>query len=113
MVNSRLLSAAALLAQTLCCGCLAPRGLLVTYSTVPYHLPMEKPAVRASKRCWVEMTQLREPLTAARLSVLWGSQAATDAAARADMTELRYADLQTLSLLNGIYIRRRLIFYGE
>jgi hypothetical protein len=29
------------------------------------------------------------------------------------MTEIRYADLQTFSLLNSVYERRRLIFYGE
>lgn len=29
------------------------------------------------------------------------------------MTEIRYADLQTFSLFNSVYERRRLIFYGE
>jgi len=36
-----------------------------------------------------------------------------DALKRAGMSEVRYADLETLSILNSTYERRRLVFYGE
>jgi len=96
-----------------CSGCLAPRGILYTYATTPYTLPDEGAARRGGKRCTVDITQLKEPVSRANLSVLWTNRGVREAAARAGRTELRYADIQTLSLLNGVYARRRLIFYGE
>lgn len=95
------------------CGCFAPRGLVVTYSTIPYYLPHEGPSRKALKSCWVDMTRLKEPVTRANLSVIWTDQAVTEAMAKVGMTELRYADLQTFSVMNSVYERRRLIFYGE
>ncbi|NLG01139.1 MAG: hypothetical protein GX565_13455, partial [Lentisphaerae bacterium] len=56
---------------------------------------------------------LKEPVTQARLSVIWTDRAVAEAMKKAGMTEIRYADLQTFSLLNSVYERRRLIFYGE
>lgn len=95
------------------CGCFTPRGYLFTRATAPYFLPYENTVSRASKSCVVDITQLKEPFTRANLSVIWTDRAVTDAMAKAGMTEVRYADLQTLSILNSVYERRRLIFYGE
>jgi hypothetical protein len=94
-------------------GCLTTTGRLYTDKTVPYYLPYGKGAQRASKRCAVNLTQLKEPFSGANLSVLWTSDAVAAAAAGAGMTELRYVDLRTFSLLNDTYVRRSLIFYGE
>ncbi len=94
-------------------GCFSPRGVLFTYTTMPYELPTDQTVRGASKRCVVDITQIKEPFTRAGLSVMWTSQAVMEAAGRAGMTELRYADLQTLSIANGTYLRQRLIFYGE
>lgn len=94
-------------------GCLAPSGYIVTHTTVPYELPAASVSRRASKSCFVDITQLKEPFSGASLSVIWTSRAVLDAAARANMTELRYADLQTLSIMNGTYKRQRLVIYGE
>jgi hypothetical protein len=95
------------------CGCAAPRGLLFTYTTEPYTLPYETVARVGSKSCRVDITQLKEPVTRANLSAKWSNHVVGDAMRRAGMTEIRYADLQTLSIVNGAYERRRLIFYGE
>jgi hypothetical protein len=46
-------------------------------------------------------------------SVMWADQAITEAAEKAGIREVRYADLQTLSVLNDTYVRRRLLFYGD
>ncbi len=45
--------------------------------------------------------------------MIWTDRAVSEAMKKAGMTEIRYADLQTFSLLNSVYERRRLIFYGE
>jgi hypothetical protein len=95
------------------CGCVAPKGCLVTYTTAPYTLPYEAVAHVGSKSCEVDITQIKEPITQARLSVMWSNRAVADAMERAGMAEIRYADLQTLSIFNSAYERRRLIFYGE
>ncbi|MDX9868932.1 MAG: hypothetical protein RBT78_13520 [Kiritimatiellia bacterium] len=94
-------------------GCFTPRGWLFTRATVPYYLPHEGPRQRAEKFCKVNITRLKEPLTRANLSVMWTDRAVAEAMSEAGMTELRYADLEILSILNSVYERRRLIFYGE
>lgn len=94
-------------------GCFAPRGRLFTYTTTPYTLPYEEGARVGSKSCQVDITQLKEPFSRAGLSVMWGNRAVAEAMTRAGMTEIRYADLQTLSILNSVYERRRLVFYGD
>lgn len=96
------------------CGCLAPHGYLVTYSTRPYAMPDHEGCRRRGlKSCKVNLTQIKEPFTQAHLSVLWTDRAVAKAMERVGMTEIRYADLQTFSILNSVYERRRLIFYGE
>ena len=94
-------------------GCFAPRGILLTYTTLPYAMPYEQAGHAAPKSCHVDITQLKEPFSSVNLSVTWTSRVVAEAAAKSDMTELRYADIQTLSILNGLYKRRRLVFYGE
>jgi len=94
-------------------GCFAPRGYLFTYRIEPYALPNGVPAQRGDKRCAVNITQLKEPFSHARLSVVWTDRAVVEAAERAGIQELRYADLQTLSVFNETYLRRRLLFYGD
>jgi len=95
------------------CGCFAPRGYILTHSTVPYCLPYETTGRMSSKSCRVDITQVKEPFSRANLSVMWTNRAVSDAMKRAGMTELRYADIQTFSVMNSVYERRRLIFYGE
>ena len=102
-----------LLALTLCAGCLEPHGLLFTRKTVPYSLPEQSSVQVGMKSCHVDTTQLKEPFTRANLSVLWTHRAVAEAVRLADMKEIRYADIETLSVLNGLYARRRLILYGD
>jgi len=108
---TRLLRALGLLLALGSTGCFAPRGYLFTYRIEPYALP--NGARRADKRCTVNLTQIKEPFSHARLSVIWTDRAVIDAAEKAGIRELRYADLQTLSIFNDTYLRRRLLLYGE
>lgn len=107
----RIFLLAALLAGT--CGCFSPRGYIVTHTTLPYVLPYETVGRVATKSCHVDITQIKEPFSRANLSVMWTNRAVNEAMKRAGMTELRYADIQTFSVMNSVYERRRLIFYGE
>jgi len=95
------------------CGCFQPRGHLFTRTTEPYTLPWETSRRVATKSCQVDITQIKEPFTRANLSVMWSNRAVADALSRAGMTDVRYADLQTLSFLNSVYERKRLVFYGD
>ncbi len=95
------------------CGCFAPRGYVFTRSTLPYTLPAEEDRRVATKSCRVDITQIKEPFSRLNLSVMWSSRAVIDAMRRAGMTTLRYADIETLSIMNSVYERRRLIFYGD
>lgn len=108
------LNAGALCALLLtACGCFAPRGFVFTHTTLPYALPDEAPRRTAAKSCSVKVTQLKEPLSRLNLSVMWSNRAVAEAMQKAGMSEIRYADLQTLSVLNSVYERRLLVFYGE
>lgn len=107
----RAASAAALL--LLAQGCFAPRGYLFTRTTEPYYLPHDAPVARGAKRCSIDITQVKEPFSRANISVIWTNREVEEAARRAGLSELRYADLHTLSFVNGVYMRRRLVFYGE
>lgn len=104
---------AGVLLSACCAGCLEPSGILYTRTTVPFSIPDGQRVETAPKRCGVDITQIREPFTQANLSVMWTDRAVADAMRRAGMRELRYADLETFSLLNRTYERRRIIFYGE
>ncbi len=96
------------------CGCFSPHGYIVTRTTIPYALPDTGTVGHVgTKSCSIDITQIKEPFTSANLSVMWSNRIVADAMKKAGMTELRYADLHTLSVMNSVYERRRLIFYGD
>ncbi len=95
------------------CGCFAPQGYLFTNTTVPYAVPGETSVRVGTKSCHVNITQIKEPFSRLNLSVMWSDRAVAEAMSKAGMTDLHYADVQTLSVMNKVYERRRLVFYGE
>lgn len=74
---------------------------------------MDAAVPKATKTCAVDIPHLKEPVTRANLSVMRTDHAVMEAFRRVGMTDIRYADIETLSVLNGTYRRRRLIFHGE
>ncbi|MDA3926638.1 MAG: hypothetical protein PF904_18280 [Kiritimatiellae bacterium] len=56
---------------------------------------------------------MKEPVTRLNLSVMWSNKAVKEVAQKAGITEIYYADLETLSIFLGTYQRRRVIFYGN
>ena len=97
----------------LCAGCASPQGFLYTRTTVPFYLPPGNVVRKGEKSCRIDITQLKEPLSQANLTVIWTSQAVAEASVKAGLTDLRYADIETFSVLNRVFERRRLIFYGD
>ena len=94
-------------------GCASPSGYLYTRKVEPYSFPDEERNHVGAKSCTVDITQIKEPFSRVRVSVVWTNRAVQEAMKKAKMTEVRYADMITLSVLNKTYERRRLVFYGE
>jgi len=94
-------------------GCFSPSGYVFTRTIEPYGFPDEQRNQVGAKSCSVDITQIKEPFSRLKLTVIWTNRAVQEAMKKANMTEVRYADIITLSVLNKTYERRRLIFYGE
>ncbi|MEI6645061.1 MAG: hypothetical protein WCP12_03375 [bacterium] len=94
-------------------GCFSPTGYVYTRTVAPYSFPEEQRNQVATKSCTVDITQIKEPVSRFKLTVVWTNRAVQEAMKKAKMSEVRYADLITLSVLNKTYERRRLVFYGE
>lgn len=94
-------------------GCFSPSGYVFTRTVEPYALPDEHRNQVGAKSCTVDITQIKEPFSRLKITVIWTNRAVQEAMKKANMTEVRYADLITLSILNKTYERRRLVFYGE
>jgi hypothetical protein len=65
------------------------------------------------KTCRVNEHVLREPFSGAHVSVSFTWGVLEEAARTAGMTSLYYADMETLSVLNGVYERKTLILCGD
>ena len=92
-------------------GC-AGQGLLYTRIVSPYSQDFHgTPA--GSKTCRVNEHTLKEPFTSVNVSVLFSTSVVKTAAHAAGITNLYYADVETLSVLHGIYKRQTLILCGD
>jgi len=101
-------------AGMLLCGCFAPKGIIYTRIKQPLALPSNRNKRRITdKSCYVSLTRLKEPVTRLNLSVMWSNDAIREAAEKAGITEIYYADIETLSFILDSYLRRRVIFYGN
>jgi hypothetical protein len=101
-------------AGMLLCGCFAPKGIIYTRIKQPLALPSNRNKRRITdKSCYVSLTRLKEPVTRFNLSVMWSNDAIREAAEKAGITEIYYADIETLSFILDSYLRRRVIFYGR
>jgi hypothetical protein len=108
---ARLAIAFAVLPALACGGC-AGRGLLFTRTVEPYSTDFN--ATRSGdKSCRVAEHAVREPVSGAYVSVRFTWRVLQEVARESGMTNFCYADIETLSILNGMYERRTLILCGE
>ena len=92
-------------------GC-AGQGLLYTRVVTPYSIDYYD-APTGSKTCRVNEHSIKEPFTTIDVSVIFTTHVVEEAAHKAGITNLYYADIDTLSILGGIYERRTLIICGD
>jgi len=92
-------------------GC-AGEGLLYTRVVSPYSNDFHSTPT-GTKTCRVNEHIFREPFTSTDVSVNFTSSIVEEATRTTGMTNLYYADIETLSILNGIYQRKTLILCGD
>ncbi|OGV66024.1 MAG: hypothetical protein A2283_08540 [Lentisphaerae bacterium RIFOXYA12_FULL_48_11] len=95
----------------LCVGCVA-QGRLYTKVVLPYSTDFQD-APSGTKACRIAEHRLKEPYTGAGITATWTSRVLEEATRNAGITNIYYADLETLSVLNGIYLKKTLIIYGD
>lgn len=88
------------------------QGGIYSCTVEPYTEDFRRTPV-GSKRAIVEDFKVREPVSGYGISAEWGVRAVRDAACAAGMTNIYYADIETLSILSDLFRRRRLIVYGD
>ena len=104
----RLLAGALSLATAGCVG----QGLLYTRVVEPYSSDFRgTPA--GGRTCRVNEHAFREPFSHAGVSVSFTARVVAESACEAGMTNLYYADIETFSILHGLYKKRTLIFCGD
>lgn len=92
-------------------GCVG-QGVLCTRVTTPYSREFrETPAGR--KSCRVNERIYREPMSGANVSVRLTHRVLQEAARGSGITNLYYADLETVSVLFGVFEQKTLILYGD
>jgi hypothetical protein len=104
----RILIAVLALAMSGCAG----QGALYTRVITPYSIDFRSTPI-GGKTCRVNEHVLKEPFSGAGISASFTSRIVEEAAHTAGITNLYYADLETLSFLKGVYQRKTLILCGD
>ena len=101
----------ALLLSLATAGCVG-QGLIYTRTVSPYSLDFDRTPI-GSKTCRVNEYSFKEPVSGAGVSVIFTSRVVEDAAREAGMTNFYCADVDTFSVLLGIYEKKTLVLYGD
>lgn len=88
------------------------QGNIYTNVVQPYSTDFRDSPV-GSRRCVLDEYQFREPVSGYGVSVEWTAGRVLAAARQAGISRISYTEMQTLSILMGIYRRQRLIIYGD
>ena len=107
----RTLQAFAVMLSLTVTGC-AGDGMLYTRVVHPYFPDFHATPV-GSKECRVNKYTIKEPVSSANVSVSFTLRVMQETAREAGITNLYYADIETFSIMNGIYKRDTLILHGD
>jgi hypothetical protein len=88
------------------------QGQLYTNITQPYSTDFRNTPI-STKRCVLDEYSLSDPVSGYGVKVAWNMDLIRSAAEKAGITNIAYTEVQTVSILMGIYSRRRLIIYGD
>ena len=102
------LIATAALACTLCTGCV--RGLLFHNVTKPLVKDMDRTPA-GTDLATLDSREIRIPRV--HLNAVWHSRAIGDAARRAGLEEVHYADIKTFTILLGIWRQQTVRVWGK
>jgi len=105
-----LLLSALLLLCGMCTGCVY--GLLYTNTTEPLVLNMDR-TPRGPDQAFLDTKQVKGPFSGVNLSAEWNSKAIGDAAKKAGIKKIFYADMQTFSILGGLWKKETVRVRGE
>jgi hypothetical protein len=87
-------------------------GFIYTDITTPLVVNMdETPSANSTGRSDTKHIEL--PASGIRISAEWDSRAIGDAARQAGLETVHFADLQTISVLGGIWEQQRIHVWGE
>jgi len=110
MVIKTFILACIILALT---GCAGPiQGLLYKHVIQPHSTNFDNSPI-GTKRAFLDDYQVSEPLSGLKITAEWSTDAIKAEAKKAGITNIAYTDEQTLSILFGLFRRRRLIIYGD
>ncbi|MFC1815298.1 TRL domain-containing protein [Thermodesulfobacteriota bacterium] len=98
------------LPSLICSGC--TYGFLYTNSTVPLVKNMDNTPL-GTKFVTINSKLIKEPITGIGVSAEWNSRAIGDAARRAGLTQINFADMHTFSILGGIWKKQTVKVWGE
>ena len=93
------------------CAATAP-GRIYTNVVRPYSIDFKETPV-GSKHCEIDLHSVQEPFSARGITVEWTSGEILAAAEKAGIDHIYYTEERVLSILFGVYERRRLIVYGD
>jgi hypothetical protein len=95
--------------------CSSGCGLLYTNVTKPLSRDFNTTPI-GSKKCTLSTHKINlplMPLTTSRVSAEWDTEHINEAAQKAGITKIYYADLRTQEILLSTYRRSTLIIYGD
>jgi hypothetical protein len=94
-------------------GCAGPgQGMLYTRVVSPYSTDFHATPA-GSKTCRVHEHIFKDPVGGTHVSVDYTLRVVQESARDAGITNLYYGDLETLSVLGGMYERKTLILSGD
>ena len=93
------------------CATTAP-GRLYTNVIRPHSTDFHVTPV-GTKHCVLDEHRFKDPVSGYGATVEWSTDRIRSEAQKAGITNINYTEIQTLSILMGIYRRRRLIIHGD
>lgn len=92
-------------------GC-SPFGYVYNNTTRPLTYNMHSTPI-GTKMATLDSRRIKEPITGLNMTIEWNSRAIGDAAKRQGIDKIYYADLNTFSLLGGLWEQKTIRVWGD
>ena len=102
-----------ILSMTALMGCSSLMiGHIYSNTTHPYSKDFNNTPV-GTKQCIISNDRVREPVTGYGIYAEWDKKTIEEAAKKAGISKIHYAEIKTLRFFRNIYRRRTIIVYGD